>query len=59
GQARDGSTPDIGADEYSVAALVREMPVEEIGGAGVQWPNSTLDEEDPAPALSIQGVTIN
>jgi len=49
GHLRGSSNIDIGADEYSTEVIVRTQITEGIGGAGVQWPQSTLQGDSPNP----------
>ena len=56
GQPRDPSGQDIGADEYSSQPIVRPMIKEGIGYAGVQWPNSTVDEINLSPPSGLRVV---
>jgi hypothetical protein len=56
GQPRDPSGQDIGADEYSSQPIVRTMIKEGIGYAGVQWPNSTVDEINLSPPSGLRVV---
>jgi poly(beta-D-mannuronate) lyase len=45
--------PDIGADEYSSLPIKRSIIKEEIGGSGVQWPNSTLEALAPPTGFRV------